>query len=109
MKTLILALGLLASIAARAEAVKCPAPVTEFTVRLHFASQQAVLDKCNALHAWPDAVPRAPRGHALGCNAFHPDSKVLEIWTPMPEDRDDAATENLGHEVLHGACGEYHG
>lgn len=80
----------------------------QFNVVIHMDTQAAVIAKCNALHAWAKEITEAPRGHAIGCNAFYEKLNTCEIWTPTPTKVDDPATTNLGHETMHCYAGEYH-
>lgn len=85
------------------------AEITEFSVRVHFDTQQHILDKCNSLHAWPEPVERAPRGMAVGCSFFDLATKTQDIYTIRPTHVDDSATTTLGHELSHAIFGRYHG
>jgi hypothetical protein len=98
----------IASFVAPADPVIYQTERTIFQMILHFGTQQEVLDKCNSLHTWSTPVERAPRGYAIGCNAFHVTTNVCEIWTPRPKSVDDAATNTLGHETLHCYASRYH-
>jgi hypothetical protein len=108
MKAFALLLCLSAIIPARAEDVAYKQERDHFAVILHLVSQREALEKCNALHAWPEPVEKAPRGKAIGCNAFNVGTNTCEIWTPRPAAVNDPASDNLGHELLHCYAGRYH-
>jgi hypothetical protein len=94
--------------AALADPIEYVRELPEFTVRIHLGTQREILDKCNELHAWPERVEKVPKGKALGCSLFDTQTRVQDIYNPRPKDVDDAATTNLGHELLHAYAGRYH-
>lgn len=86
--------------------VHCTRTDLKFSVELRFVTRQAAIDTCQAMGVWPGVRVRPTRD--VGCNAFYLDTKHCVVITPMPTEIDDGATTNLGHEILHCACGTYH-
>lgn len=86
--------------------VRCTRSDLKFSVEIQWVSRQQAIDTCQAKGVWPGAHMRPTRD--VGCNVFYLDSKRCVVITPMPRVIDDGATLNLGHEILHCACGVYH-
>lgn len=101
----------LATGAARAETIEPQRDLRAVSLEVvWFDDRRAVIRECAAMNTWNELALRSimARHPAPGCTRFYPDSNRCVVYTMRPRSLDDAATTNLGHEVLHCLAGRYH-
>jgi hypothetical protein len=75
-------------------------------VVVHWMSQNRVKEICSSMGAWGGVKPNV--SFYIGCNAYHHDTNVCDVYLSDPRNLDDSKTTVLGHEVLHCFIGAYH-
>ena len=75
----------------------------EFSVRINVVDAEYIGNVCARLGATP--MPQSIRA----CARFHEKSNVLEMWVMPPRYLEDGERFSyIGHELWHGALGDFH-